>query len=260
MEASPVDAQAQARLRARRRLIGAAALVLVGVIVFPLLFETQPRPIPAEVALVINGTEARVSVGPSGLPDAPGGAPQAAVPGSLPSEEAAAGPVDSASSPAPAASGGSSRPRPEAHSPPAQTEGGGTQGRPAPSDRVAAGWAESEPAGQARPAPPAEMPKTAKRDQERAIALLEGRNATESAPVAPVRYVVQIGAFSDVALAAQVRQKVERAGMKTYTHVIESSSGKRIRVRVGPMGQRDEAERVLAKLKSLGLAGSILTL
>jgi DedD protein len=57
-----------------------------------------------------------------------------------------------------------------------------------------------------------------------------------------------------------VRQKVERAGLKTYTHVIDTPAGKRIRVRVGPMGQREEAERVLAKLKTLGLSGSILSL
>jgi DedD protein len=33
------------RKRARHRLIGTATLVLVGVIGFPLLFDTQPRPI-----------------------------------------------------------------------------------------------------------------------------------------------------------------------------------------------------------------------
>jgi DedD protein len=34
------------RRRARHRLIGAAVLVLIGVVGFPLLFDTQPRPIP----------------------------------------------------------------------------------------------------------------------------------------------------------------------------------------------------------------------
>ena len=40
------------RKRARHRLIGAAALVLIGVIGFPLLFDSQPRPI--DVDIVIN--------------------------------------------------------------------------------------------------------------------------------------------------------------------------------------------------------------
>jgi DedD protein len=43
----------EARTRARRRLIGAAVLVGVGIIAFPLLFETQPRPIAVDIPIVI---------------------------------------------------------------------------------------------------------------------------------------------------------------------------------------------------------------
>lgn len=41
------------RRRARHRLIGAAVLVLAGVIGFPLLFDTQPRPIPVNTPILI---------------------------------------------------------------------------------------------------------------------------------------------------------------------------------------------------------------
>ncbi|MDH0942475.1 SPOR domain-containing protein, partial [Comamonas aquatica] len=41
------------RRRARHRLIGAAVLVVLGVIGFPLLFDTQPRPIPVDVPIEI---------------------------------------------------------------------------------------------------------------------------------------------------------------------------------------------------------------
>src|SRR4051812_14257828 len=41
------------RRRARHRLIGAAVLVLVGVIGFPLLFDTQPRPIAVDIPIEI---------------------------------------------------------------------------------------------------------------------------------------------------------------------------------------------------------------
>jgi len=41
------------RRRARHRLLGAAVLVLVGVVGFPLLFDTQPRPVPVNVAMDI---------------------------------------------------------------------------------------------------------------------------------------------------------------------------------------------------------------
>ena len=50
----PVQA---ARSRARRRLIGAAVLLGVGVIGFPLLFETQPRPIPVDIPIEIPRKE-----------------------------------------------------------------------------------------------------------------------------------------------------------------------------------------------------------
>src|SRR3954468_365511 len=41
------------RRRARHRLIGAAVLVLVGVIGFPLLFDTQPRPVAVDIPIEI---------------------------------------------------------------------------------------------------------------------------------------------------------------------------------------------------------------
>ena len=41
------------RTRARNRLIGAATLVLIGVVGFPLLFDSQPRPIDVNIAIDI---------------------------------------------------------------------------------------------------------------------------------------------------------------------------------------------------------------
>jgi DedD protein len=47
------EAVVVARTRARRRLIGATVLLAVGVLGFPLLFETQPRPIPVDIPIEI---------------------------------------------------------------------------------------------------------------------------------------------------------------------------------------------------------------
>src|SRR5438270_13223101 len=41
------------RRRTKHRLIGASVLVLVGVIGFPLLFDTQPRPISVDIPIEI---------------------------------------------------------------------------------------------------------------------------------------------------------------------------------------------------------------
>ena len=77
---------------------------------------------------------------------------------------------------------------------------------------------------------------------------------------APGRYVVQVGAFSDSAAARETRQKVEKLGLKTYTQVAETAQGSRIRVRIGPFASREEADRVLAKLKAAGASAVVLLL
>lgn len=74
------------------------------------------------------------------------------------------------------------------------------------------------------------------------------------------RFIVQVGAFADADRAREVRQKLERAGLKTYTHVAQTAEGKRIRVRLGPFASKADADKAAAKAKSLGLAAAILTL
>jgi DedD protein len=69
-----------------------------------------------------------------------------------------------------------------------------------------------------------------------------------------------VGAFADATKARQARLKLEKAGLKTYTQVAQTSEGKRIRVRVGPFASRAEAEKAASKIKSLDLSAAILTL
>ena len=57
-----------------------------------------------------------------------------------------------------------------------------------------------------------------------------------------------------------MRQKLEKAGLKTYTHVAETKDGPRTRVRVGPFGSKADAEKAASKVKALDLPASILTL
>ena len=45
------------------------------------------------------------------------------------------------------------------------------------------------------------------------------------------RFIVQIGAFAETDKVREVRQKLERAGIKTYTQVVDTKDGKRTRVR-----------------------------
>jgi DedD protein len=178
------------RRQARHRLIGAAVLVLVAVVGFPMVFDTSPRPIAADVPIVIPAQPALAPLTPA----------------------APAEPQVAKVEPAPAT--------------------------PAPAPEVPA-----------KPSAPATPPvaKTA-------------APAAASAPATGERFVVQVGAYADQARAREVRLKIERAGLKTYTQVAKTSEGNRIRVRLGPFNTRAEADKVAQKIKSLGLTPGVLTL
>ncbi len=50
---SPAESVEVLRRRARHRLIGATVLVIIGVVGFPLVFDTQPRPVSVDIAIDI---------------------------------------------------------------------------------------------------------------------------------------------------------------------------------------------------------------
>jgi DedD protein len=74
------------------------------------------------------------------------------------------------------------------------------------------------------------------------------------------RFVVQAGTFSDDGKLRETRNKLEKAGITTYTQVIESKEGRRVRVRVGPFTKRDDADKMANKIKQLQLQPQVLTL
>jgi len=81
--ANAVQGAADARTRAKRRLLGAVVLLGIGVIAFPLLFETQPRPIPVDIAIEIPRKDGAppLSVPPARqVPPVPASSPVSAAP------------------------------------------------------------------------------------------------------------------------------------------------------------------------------------
>ena len=210
---APAENLDTVRKRAKHRLIGAAVLVLVGVVGFPLLFDSQPRPIPVDIAIEIP---ARQSVKPLATPT-----PASATP------SPSAAPATPAPDPAPVA-------------PPAAVAG-----------------VTPVPAAPAAAVPAA--PRAAD-DSARAKALLEDKPVASANAPTELRLVVQVGAFADAAKAREVRLKLEKAGLKTYTQVADSKEGKRTRVRVGPFANKAEADQAALKIKALDLPATILSL
>jgi DedD protein len=104
-----------------------------------------------------------------------------------------------------------------------------------------------------KPAKPKAEDKPAKpHDDVRAMAILEGKAADKdkekaTEPAAP-KQMLQIAAMSSQEKAAELQARLRAAGISSHTEKF----GELIRVKVGPVS-KDEAERVRAKLRGMGL-------
>jgi DedD protein len=256
--ATPPQTIEVVRRRARHRLIGAAILVLVGVLGFPLLFDTEPRPVAGDVPIEIpsrNDTSvvakadieiAETSAAAAEVKEKPAASGKAEPPvvarESLDKREEVIEPTQAAKAdPVPV-----EKPANQGAAKLAADEAAKAKEQAREKEKAKAKEAQAVAAAKA---------KSDAAESARAKALLEAK-----APPGNERLVVQVGAFADPASARTTRLKLERAGMTTYTHVAETSSGKLIRVRVGPYGSRAEADKAAAKVKALGLPARILAL
>ena len=294
------------RRRARHRLIGAAVLVGLAIIGFPLLFDTQPRPVAVNAPITIPDKD---KVAPLRTPDpvpaaaslgereemvsgavAPRGGERTAS-----ASAAAVAPARRASAEKPAAPTRDARPDAAAADARAKAEEAARlKAEEAARAKAAQAKREEEAkADQARRDDDRSQAQTdaqakreeaarAKREQEarakreselrakreeaaRARAVLEGRGTPSADKPAAAdakggRFIVQVGAFADDSAVREARQKAERAGVKTYTQTVETSAGKRTRVRAGPFSSREDADKAAGALKKAGLGGSVLSL
>ncbi|MDQ3058704.1 MAG: SPOR domain-containing protein [Pseudomonadota bacterium] len=254
--AAQVESVEVMRKRARHRLIGASVLVLLGVVGFPLLFDTQPRPVPVDIPIEIPGKNAvKPLVVPTPAPSAAPAEKVSTKPGA--EEEFVPSRPGALTAPAPSAVKKEDRPEP------------GRQAR-APSRPEIKPDPPTEERAPARPAakpPEARLalrkPADADAESPRAAALLSSEGipplTKPATPEAKSRTVLQVGAFADSAKADETRFKLEKAGLKTYTQIVDTKDGKRIRVRVGPFATKAEAEKATGKIRSLDLPIAILT-
>lgn len=283
-EAETVDAM---RRRARHRLIGAVVLVLAAVIGFPLVFDTQPRPVAVNAPIIIPDRNEAAPLAPpaaasrgevvtgASLDSREQVVPAGEVPATKPVEQA---PEKPAAKPAEKAAD-TARPSAPVTTPTATDDAAAAR-----AERDAAQAREAEQARKEREAKAAEQAKArAERDAEqaarkkaedaaRAKALLEGRNPgkaaakaaqqahTAAAAAGGGRFVVQIGAYAESSGVSTARQKAQGAGVSTFTQDVDTKAGKRTRVRAGPFASREAAEQAAAKLKRAGLGASVIPL
>jgi DedD protein len=227
---TPAESVEAMRRRARHRLIGASVLVVLGVVGFPMLFDTQPRPVSVDIAIDIPD---RANSKP--LVEAPVAKPLATAAALDPKEEV----VDSK----PATNKSEAKPEVKAE---AAVAAVAPKEMPKPEVK-----AETKP--ETKPEAKPEVKAETKTDTKAEA------KTTDKASAA--RFVVQVGTFSDDSKVKEVRLKLEKAGIQTYTQVIDSKDGHRTRVRVSPPSStRDDADKVARKIKQLSLQPQVLTL
>lgn len=209
------DETLELRRRARRRLIGAIALVLALVIVPPWVMDLEPKPVATNLTVEIPRPET------GALKPTPVAPPPKATP-----------PAPSAPLVGPDKQGGAV-PRPPDVSP----DTGKTGDRPKPD----APKAPPKPEPVARAAPP--EPARGDGDAKRAEAILNAE-----------AYLVPLGAFANKDNVKALEAKLAKAGVKYYTEVVTTPGGEQTRVRAGPFPTKEAAEKSRERLKSLGLS------
>ncbi|MBC7512906.1 MAG: SPOR domain-containing protein [Herminiimonas sp.] len=189
---TPVDPVLPEKKRARRRLVGAVALVLAVVIGLPMVLDSEPKPLADDLTIEIPSKD-------------------------RPAESAVA------------------------------------RGAVAPSSRVPAASALD------RKEEVVEMPSTpAPGKAAHPVAPDDLKPKTDTAENKQTRFILQVAAFASADKVQELRGKLKSAGIASYTQKVATTDGERIRIRVGPFGTRQEAERMQAKLSTLGLAGKLL--
>lgn len=229
------------RRRARHRLTGAVVLVLLAVVGFPLLFDTQPRPVSVDTPIVVPDRQKTPALA-SNLPVPAAQAPAKPL---LPNTEAATVPALA-----------SLDAREEVVPKPAASLVDKPADNPVEKPVITKAEAKPEAKPESRPEAKAPTPPKPKDDGQKAQALLEGK------PVKPAasKVAIQVGAFTDAAKIRDVRSKLEQAGLKTYTQVVEKDGKSTTRIRVGPFETKEEADKAAARIRKLDLPAAVLKL
>ena len=240
----PDSADSTFKRRARRRLIGSIALVLVAVIALPWIFDAEKTPLDQDVSVQIPSQDA-VTVRPS--------AAGSAKPKSVEPKEPKAPPSTAIER--------------EAGAPPSQVASGTAaraEANPEPkvelkSDSKAA--TKADPKADPKAAPKADpkpdpTPQAPQSEEARVKAILDDKAAAAAGTRDAAGFAVQIGAFASEEKVREARDKLAVAGFKSYVEKLDAKEGERTRVRAGPFAARAAAEAARDKIRTLGFSSA----
>ncbi|KVK74791.1 sporulation protein [Burkholderia cepacia] len=216
--------------RARRRLVGAIALVVAAVIVLPMVLDSHPKPVTDDIAIDIPNRPAHQAVAPR---DDDASDVQAGVA----HDEPPASDTAVAAAPAPAPKDAAK----PAAKPDTTTTASVTPPKPAPKPAAPA----------AKPAAPKPAP-AAVADADAASP--DSGDASSPSSPAGARFAVQLGSFKDDATARSWATKLKSAGVPAYVeHRKQSDGSTATLLRAGPFADRAAASAAIAKVREAGL-------
>jgi DedD protein len=214
--------------RARRRLVGAIVLALAAAVILPLLLESDPKPLGDDVSIRIPPIDNGKFVNPL----SPGKGPEGAAPG-FPEPKTGAAPVPK-------------KPIADAE----RRVVGETEAKTQPVAPVAT---QAPREADAKPTVVPSVPES------KTVAKTDAPGAPTDTAATGGGFVVQLGAFADAKVAADLATTLKSSGFSAYTEALTTGQGAVQRVRVGPYASRDAADAALAKLKSAGYSSAQVT-
>jgi DedD protein len=225
------------RRRARRRLVGAIALVVFAVIVLPIVFDKEPKPISQDIVIQIPSQHSgrfntKVVPPPEPIKADLEKPPALPATGSEPAKAAVAPKSQETLKPEAAPKAEAAAKNETAAKGEVATKGEATKTTATRSATVNPAPASGDAAKQA----------SSNAEAARASAALQSD-----------AYVVPLGAFLNQANVKTLQAKVTVAGFKSYSEIQKVAKGEQIRVRAGPFPTREAAERAREQLQSTGL-------
>ncbi|RDK00189.1 SPOR domain-containing protein [Paraburkholderia lacunae] len=252
-DAMLLDPTLPEKQRARRRLVGAIALVVAAVVVLPMVLDSHPKPVTDDISIDIpsrpapkahkvdEDTQAGVA------PDNP--APDAALAASgltpaAPATTAAQGQSDSAKQQSAAVSAA------PAAKPAAKPQVPAVAANTAP---VAVAPTPAKPAKPQTTHSAANVPAPSEDSTTSNAASADADSGTPASPPGS-RFAVQLGVFPDDAAARNWATKLKAAGVPAYTERRKQADGTtRTLLRAGPFADRAAASAAIAKVREAGL-------
>lgn len=233
---APLDGQLELKKRARRRLVGAAALALLAAVILPMVMDHEPRQPAQDVQISIpsqddRGLATRVLTGkPAATPLPPDVAAKAE-----PKPEVKSAPKPDDAHPGESGAG--------------ETKAA-TKPEPAPAPKT-----EEKPVVKPTEKPvskPADKPAVDKAEEAKARAALAGANPDDGEA-----WVVQLGAYKEEGRVKGLVAKVKQLGLPVYTESVETPQGERMRVRAGPFKTREAADKARERIGKIGVDGPV---